>query len=195
MWLTESGLTLSAGREDLMVETSFKFDVDGALLRLEGLGIAAKAHLPRSMAVATGKELRDAAKSFAPVYDGSTGLKGGSNAIKAPQPGLLRDAIYLAFSENRSDPKEGRFVYSVTWNASKAPHGHLLEFGHWRYNVVAGDFPRKAELDEAEWVAAKPFLRPGFESHRTVAVEIGMARGKERFAELLANPSDLEKYV
>ena len=27
--------------------------------------------------------------------------------------------------------------YSVSWTAKKAPHGHLLEFGHWQPYVVA----------------------------------------------------------
>ncbi|MGG4604303.1 HK97 gp10 family phage protein [Paenalcaligenes sp. Me131] len=178
-----------------MVETTFVFDVAEVEKRLEGLGVAAKTHLPRSMAVAAGKILRDAAKSFAPVYDGSTGLKGGANAIKAPTEGLLRDSIYLAFSDDRSDTAQGRFVYSVSWNAKTAPHGHLLEFGHWRYNKIIWDMPRKEELPEPEWVAAKPFLRPGFDAHSTVAIEMGIARGKERLAELLANPSELEKYA
>ncbi|GEM_PF-365986 len=178
-----------------MVETSFEFDVDTAIKRLEGFGVAARDHLPRSMAVASGQVFRDEAKDRAPVYDGSTGLKGGSNFKKAPKPGLLRDAIYLAFSENRSRPLKGFFVYSVSWNARKAPHGHLLEFGHWRYNVVAGDFPRKTELANPEWVAASPFLRPAFDAVSTLAIEIGFARGRERTAELLAKPEELEKYV
>lgn len=178
-----------------MVETTFSFDVEEAVKCLEGLGVVAKMHLPRSMAVASGQIFRDEAKDRAPLYDGTTGLKGGANAKKPPKPGLLRDAIYLAYSDNRSDSAQGRFVYSVTWNARKAPHGHLLEFGHWRYNKILWDMPRKEELPEAEWVAANPFLRPAFEAVSSLAIEIGIARGRERLEELLANPSDLERYV
>lgn len=42
--------------------------------------------------------------------------------------GNLASAIYQAFSEDNSSP--GKATYHVSWNARKAPHGHLLEFGY-----------------------------------------------------------------
>ena len=49
--------------------------------------------------------------------------------------GVLKDAIYHVFSKDRSttDQGGGRATYHISWNAAKhkAPHGHLVEFGHW----------------------------------------------------------------
>lgn len=51
--------------------------------------------------------------------------------------GNLRRAIYQVFSEENSSP--GRAVYHVSWNIRKAPHGHLVEFGHiQRYVTYIG---------------------------------------------------------
>ncbi|MCX5592027.1 HK97 gp10 family phage protein [Alcaligenes endophyticus] len=178
-----------------MAKTGLSVDFKQALKALDSLAEASKSHLSRSMAVATGKVLRDEAKVRAPVFDGSTALAGGANAIKPPRPGALREAIYLAFSDNRSSPSDGRFVYSVSWNSSTAPHGHLLEFGHWRYNEIhPGGFPTKKPLDSPQWVAAIPFLRPAHDAAVDRAMRAGLERGKERATELLADPSLLEGF-
>lgn len=51
--------------------------------------------------------------------------------------GNLDRAIYQAFSADNSAP--GRATYHVSWNAKKAPHGGLVEFGHiQRYKVYMG---------------------------------------------------------
>jgi len=42
--------------------------------------------------------------------------------------GNLQSSIYQAFSQSNSG--EGFATYHVSWNAKKAPHGHLVEFGH-----------------------------------------------------------------
>ena len=46
------------------------------------------------------------------------------------RPGQLRDAIYHVYADQLSS--DGHAVYRVSWNAKKAPHGHLIEYGHWR---------------------------------------------------------------
>lgn len=193
-WPAGNGRIWFASMGATMVESAIKFDMQDALKSLDALGAAAKAHLPRSMAVATGSVFRDEAKARAPVFDESTALKGGANVKRPPKPGLLSQAIYLAFSDNRSFPSEGRFVYSVSWNSAKAPHGHLLEFGHWRYNVIRGGYPTKERLEKPVWVAAHPFLRPAYDAARQRAIQAGMERGRERTAELLANPALLEQF-
>ncbi|MCR4158820.1 HK97 gp10 family phage protein [Kerstersia gyiorum] len=177
-----------------MVDVKLDVDFSEAIERLDGLAEAAKQHLPRSMMVAAGTVLRDEAKARAPVFDGSTALKGGSNVTKPPQPGLLQEAIYLAYSDKRSVPSAGIASYSVTWNARKAPHGHLLEFGHWRYNVIQGGYPKKSNLESPQWVAAVPFLRPAYDAKIGVALQAGMDRGRERLAEITANPALLDQY-
>lgn len=103
--------------------------------------------------------------------------------------GNLAGAIYQAYSPDNSAP--GRATYHVSWNARKAPHGGLVEFGHiQRYAVhmaADGKFytlvrpsmrgkpkPRRrasqAQKDAyyvvreggPKQVAAQPFMRPAF---------------------------------
>ena len=51
--------------------------------------------------------------------------------------GNLRNAIYQAYSRENSGP--GVAQYNISWNARKAPHGHLVEMGHLqRYAVYLG---------------------------------------------------------
>lgn len=168
----------------MMAEAGITFDFEEAFKRLDGLAAIAKEHLPRSMLVAAGKVVRDEAKARAPVKDGT-----------------LREAIYLAFSENRSYPEAGQFTYSVTWNAAKAPHGHLLEFGHWRTHAVYlgkdGNWysDPKRPLDNPKWVPAHSFLRPAYDAVISIALQAGLDRGRERMAEILADPKILEQYA
>lgn len=42
--------------------------------------------------------------------------------------GALYGAIYQAYSANNSGA--GHATYHISWNARKAPHGHLVEFGY-----------------------------------------------------------------
>ncbi len=177
-----------------MAEAGIKFDFEEAFKRLDGLAEVAKQHLPRSMLVATGQIVRDEAKARAPVFDGSTALKGGANVESPPKPGLLQEAIYLAYSDKRSLPEVGKHTYSVTWNSAKAPHGHLLEFGHWRYNVIQGGYPKEDKLAAPKWVPAHPFLRPAFDAVIDIALQAGLDRGRQRMAEILANPAILDGY-
>jgi len=167
-----------------MVESTIKFDFEESFRRLDGLAALAKQHLPRSMAVAAGTVFRDEAKARAPL--GPTGN--------------LREAIYLAFSEDRSIPEAGYAVYSVTWNKSKAPHGHLVEFGHWQthatYQGSDGQWysDPKRPLANPKWVPAYPFLRPAYDAMAQIALRAAMERGEERLGEILANPAALEQY-
>lgn len=100
--------------------------------------------------------------------------------------GNLARAIYQAYSRDNS--YEGKAQYHVSWNARIAPHGHLVEFGHWQpfvtytgsdgktYTAIRPSMrgkpkPRgRASLAEKSryyvtlpaprWVPAKPFVRP-----------------------------------
>lgn len=80
--------------------------------------------------------------------------------------GKLHASIYQAYSRDHSRP--GVATYHISWNARKAPHGHLVEFGHiqrykaylgadgkWHSNLRAPIAPRH--------VAARPFLRPAWD--------------------------------
>lgn len=150
-----------------------KFDTSGMLAGLERLrSQALRESLARSMAVAGGEVLRDEAKAFAPVADG-----------------VLKGSIYLAFKEKRST--ENQVTYSISWNSKVAPHGHLIEFGHWQPFVVTqkpdGTFvTTKIRRAEPKWIAAHPFLRPAYEGGQGRARDAMVARGKARLPELLA---------
>lgn len=155
--------------------TTAKMDTSGWDAALANLAGPLRVSLARSMAVAGGEVLRDEAKIHAPVKDGT-----------------LQNAIYLAYKDNKSS--EERVVYSVTWNGKKAPHGHLLEFGHWQpYKVVKlpnGQwFTTKELLPSPKWTAAHPFLRPAMGAiPRAQAAMI--QRGRVRLPELLAGAKD-----
>ncbi|GAP66796.1 phage domain-containing protein 2 [Mizugakiibacter sediminis] len=148
-------------------------DTSSVLAGLDKLTGPIATHLARSMAVAGGQVLRDEAKLLAPV-----------------DSGLLQSAIYLAFKEAKSND-EG-VTYSVTWNAKKAPHGHLLEFGHWQYYAAYigpdGEWhTNKAHpLANPRWVPAHPFLRPALDSAGPRAQAAMIERGRQRLPELLA---------
>lgn len=79
--------------------------------------------------------------------------------------GNLASSIYQAYSADQSTP--ARPIYHVSWNARKAPHGHLVEWGHLqRYEVsfdkATGRFitHRDRPLPTPRQVAARPFIRP-----------------------------------
>lgn len=80
------------------------------------------------------------------------------------QTGNLDRAIYQAYSRDNSG--QGRATYHVSWNARKAPHGHLVEYGHiQRFRVFMGKDGKwvtdKAHLlPQPRQVAARPFVRP-----------------------------------
>jgi HK97 gp10 family phage protein len=49
--------------------------------------------------------------------------------------GNLQRSIYQAYSQDQS--QGGAEAYHISWNARKAPHGHLVEYGYTqRYQVV-----------------------------------------------------------
>jgi hypothetical protein len=101
--------------------------------------------------------------------------------------GLLKSAIYRVYSPEQSS--ETKKTYRISWNRSKAPHGHLVEFGHMQpYRVI--------KLKNGEWITLKdqplpfpkqvpafPFIRPAYQRINE-AIEAGKARMAERMAEL-----------
>lgn len=151
-------------------------DTSGWVAGLDKLAGPMREKLARSMGVAGGTVLRDEAKRQAPVEDGT-----------------LRDSIYLVYKEGKST--DSQVVYSVSWNARKAPHGHLLEFGHWQpYKVVKlpnGEFfTTKERLASPKWTPAQPFLRPALDVAGQRAKQAMVERGRERLTEILAGADD-----
>lgn len=126
---------------------------------------------------------RPAAQAAADVF--YRAIKANVGAI-GKVSGNLERSLYQAYSKDHSAP--GRAVYHISWNARKAPHGHLVEFGHiQRYRVYlnkhgewktlirpamvgtkkpARNAPQAVKdayyvpLSAPRQVAARPFIRP-----------------------------------
>ena len=114
---------------------------------------------------------RPAAQAMAQVlYDE---VKRNVSRIKR-KTGNLASSIYQAYS-NQSTP--GHPVYHISWNARKAPHGHLVEYGHLqRYEITFDPVTKRftthkdRPLAVPKQLAARPFIRPAlgkFEQART----------------------------
>ena len=127
-------------------------------LDLAGLQVALQEDLQ-----AFGEAARPAAQAGAQVlYDE---VRRNVARIKR-KTGNLASSIYQAYSKDNSTPG-GRATYHVSWNAKKAPHGHLVEFGHLqRYEVIYDAKTRRLFTDKSKplatprQVAARPFIRP-----------------------------------
>lgn len=79
--------------------------------------------------------------------------------------GNLASSIYQVYSKSSSRP--GFPVYHISWNYKKAPHGHLVEYGHLQrfeisFDPVTKRFTthRDRPLPQPKQVAARPFVRP-----------------------------------
>ncbi len=104
--------------------------------------------------------------------------------------GNLDSSIYQVFSKSRSaSGGKGLATYHVSWNARKAPHGHLVEYGHLqRYEVTFDPATnrftthRDRPLTPPKLVAAKPFLRPAV-SKFDAAMDAASAELFRRLAE------------
>lgn len=160
-----------------------KIDLSSALAGLESMRSPKfRESLARSMAVAGGKMFRDEAKRWVPV-----------------DSGRLKSAIYVVYQPEES--RGGVFQYKVSWNASKAPHGYLIEFGHWQnYRIVKlanGDWFTDVTqpLAKPKWVAAKPFLRPAWDIGKGKAASVMVQRGRQRVPELLRDMYNDAEFV
>ena len=79
--------------------------------------------------------------------------------------GNLHSSIYQVYSRKNSNARQGNATYHISWNARKAPHGHLVENGYiQKYKVYMADgiwyTNKKAPLAQPRQVAAHPFVRP-----------------------------------
>jgi len=125
------------------IETKLTLDLDATIAKLEGM-------VPE-------KVLRAGAGAMSYVMV----TEAQRNAFPHRKSGTLYDAIYQVHVPELSDATKQ--TYRISWNRSKAPHGHLIEFGTSR-------------------APAYPFIRPAFD-HMDEAIRAGMTRMAERFAE------------
>jgi hypothetical protein len=159
-----------------------KVDLSSMRAGLAQLAGPARESIARSMAVAGGQVIRDEAKNRASRGDG-----------------VLASAMYLAYKQARSTDSEQ--VYSISWNAKKAPHGHLVELGYWQPYVVVktakGDYitTNKLRPDGPKRIAAHPFLRPALDAAGPSAFKAMLTRGRQRMFDLLADPTSVDEHV
>lgn len=104
--------------------------------------------------------------------------------------GNLAASIYQVYSKSNSD--DTRATYHISWNARKAPHGHLVEFGHLQRYLVTYDpatrgfiTHRDKPLATPKHVAAKPFVRPALAKR-----EIALQAGQAEFTRRMLNPGE-----
>lgn len=140
-----------------------------------------KESLARRMATAGGRLIRDEAKTIAAT-------RKADRKFSAPR-GLLASAIYLSHSDKLTT--DTMFVYSVSWNAKKAPHGHLAEFGHNNYYKliqINGQWRTTKIKREGgpKRVPGTPFLRPAIDGRGAEAVKVMIETGRTEFPKLLA---------
>lgn len=142
---------------------------DGELFAgLEQLADDIEEHVVRSVAHAGALVFYEEARTLAPLYRGTE--------KKGVRPGQLRAAIYRAYADQQSTASEA--VYRVSWNAKKAPHGHLIENGHWLVRKVGG---RKKRI---KWVPPHSFIRRAFDRAPEV-LEAMRQRAVEKMAQAL----------
>lgn len=146
---------------------------------LSALGPAFRESLCRRMLVEGGVVLRDAAKSYALIAQNKEGVE---------RRGLIASAIYLA--RNTDDETPTYYIYKVSWNHRVAPHAHWFEYGwirtHKPYKGKDGNwYTSKHAYDTPKREPARPFMRPAWDNHVTVAMKAMMERGKREFAILL----------
>lgn len=142
--------------------TGFRITVDLAGLRAQ----------LRADAQACGEAARPAAQAGAQVlYDE---VKRNVASIRR-HTGNLAASIYQAYSTDNSTPG-GRATYHVSWNAKKAPHGHLVEYGHMLMYEISYDpqtrrftTHKDKPLAAPRQVAARPFIRPAIAAKGAVA--------------------------
>lgn len=76
--------------------------------------------------------------------------------------GNLDSSIYQAYSADNSN--ESKAVYHISWNATKAPHGHLVEWGYikrWQSIMINGKWVtlKNRPLATPVQVPGKAFMR------------------------------------
>lgn len=92
--------------------------------------------------------------------------------------GQLRGAIYHWHDDNKSTLNSHTYYIGV--NKKKAPHWHLVEFGHWMpyvtYKGKDGQFHTKrvngkpVYLQTPKFVPANPYIRPTWEAKKDYAI-------------------------
>jgi HK97 gp10 family phage protein len=144
-----------------MTGFSLRVNAAGLLDKVNKLGAGAVA-ASRPAAQAGAQVFYDAARANAPRGRKGHWFYGTSFKVSGKrywfEAGSLQRAIYQAYSADNSNT-QGLATYHVSWNAKKAPYGHMVEFG--TVNAPAHPFLRPAfnnNLQRAEQAMSAVFL-------------------------------------
>lgn len=146
----------------------------------KGMAGPVRESLARRMLVEGGVLLRDAAAGAARLAANKEGKE---------VRGLWASAMRLV--RTPEEENEHMFAYKVSWNSKVAPHGHLVEFGHWMthkvYKAANGEWYtlKDQPLDAPKWVAARPALGPTMDSYGATAIRVMILRGQRELPKLL----------
>lgn len=169
-----------------MIKMSLEFgEVKKALDNLAGPG---KESLGRRMSLAATRVIRDEAILRVPV--GKEEAKAHAQFGGSWSPGLLKSAIYNAFNQKASTASE--FTYSVSWNHKRAPHGHLVEFGHWRpYAIIfIKGVGWRTDKDRplpgnGKWVRSHSFIGAAYDATKARAGQAAIEAGRREAPKIL----------
>ena len=160
-------------------------DIPGFNAAIDVLSGPLRESLARRMGVSAITVLRDEARQLAPMGKAEESAQrqyGGSIT-----PGLLKSAIYSGYDKKGSTKDLYRYLSS--WNRRKAPHGHLIEFGHAQ--------PYRIVFVNGHWVTlvnkpgtmrrtpAYPFLGPAYDAAKGRAYDAAIARAQIEFPALV----------
>lgn len=118
-------------------------DLSGINAKLDRLARSAS-EAARPAAQAGAQVFHDEVRARVPVS--AKPHKSGKQTLS---PGTLRRAIYQAYADDESG--DGKATYRISWNKTHAFYGRFLEHGTVK-------------------MAAKPFLRPGYDAARARAI-------------------------
>jgi hypothetical protein len=99
--------------------------------------------------------------------------------------GSLAESIYQVYSNRISKPGESAY-YHISWNGSKAPHGHLVEYGHIKTHLSIIDRRtgkwitlKNKKLANPVQVPPRSFVRKA-QAHLPAALEVATAEFYKR---------------
>lgn len=166
---------------------SIKADTSQVKAMFEKIG-EQKESLCRRMGFAGAKAFEEEAKRRAPVSESGVSYPGSSRGSQAP--GTLRNAIYAAYDKKFST--DNQFIYSVSWNSTKAFYGKFVEFGYFQKYYVGRNTSGKYYTDKSRpltpktfWVPAQPFLYPSFATRKDEVAKLMIEVGRQEFPKLM----------
>lgn len=169
------------------MKASASVNMTGAFGGLDRLKGELRVRLCNTMGLKGAEIIRDEAILRAPVGKAeasATRQFGGSK-----RPGLLRSAIYAAYSDKVSTDTKAHYV--VSWNHGVAPHGYLVEFGHrMPYQVIFstkyGWYTDKTKPNpNPKWVKGHSFIGAAFDAKIGSIYKPMIAAGQSVFPALL----------